>query len=216
MLLVHGRGANAGDILSLADELDGDDLFDPRSSMGFTYLAPQAVGSTWYPQRFLAPLEQNEPWLSSALSAIDRVIRSIQSAGIPNERIMVLGFSQGACLALEYAARRARRYGGVVGLSGGLIGPSLQPERYPGSLSGTPVFLGCSDIDPHIPLQRVKESAAHLEKMGADVSARIYPGMGHTVNDEELDIVRKMMANNIIQNHPKNPGNLASVNCIPW
>lgn len=216
MLLVHGRGANAGDILSLADELDGDDLFDARSSMGFAYLAPQAVGSTWYPQRFLAPLEQNEPWLSSALSAIDRVIRSIQSAGIPNERIMVLGFSQGACLALEYAARRARRYGGVVGLSGGLIGPSLQPERYPGSFLGTPVFLGCSDIDPHIPLQRVKESAAHLEKMGADVSARIYPGMGHTVNDEELDIVRKMMANNIVQNHPKNPGNLASVNGIPW
>ena len=195
MLLAHGRGASAADILTLVDELDGGDLFASISDLGFAYLAPQAAGYTWYPQRFLAPLEENEPWLSSALSALDRVVRRIEAAGIPRERTYLLGFSQGACLALEYAARSGGRYGGVVGLSGGLIGPTLQPERYPGRLDGTPVLLGCSDVDPHIPLQRVWDSAAQLEKMGALVTVRIYPGMAHTVNDEELAIVHRMMTN---------------------
>ena len=197
MLLVHGRGASAADILTLVDELDGGDLFASISDLGFAYLAPQATGYTWYPQRFLAPLEQNEPWLSSALSALDRVVRRIEAAGIPRERTYLLGFSQGACLALEYAARSGGHYGGVFGLSGGLIGPTLQPERYPGGLDGTPVLLGCSDVDPHIPLQRVWDSAAQLEKMGALVTVRIYPGMAHTVNDEELAIVHRMMANTV-------------------
>jgi predicted esterase len=193
MLMVHGRGASAEDILTLAAELDSDDLFAARSSMGFAYLAPQAASQTWYPQRFMSPLEQNEPWLSSALLAIDRTFRSILASGISNERVVLLGFSQGACLALEYAARNARRYGGTVGLSGGLIGPVLQPERYLGDFSGTTVFLGCSDVDPHVPLQRISESSSQFERMGADVIVRIYPGMDHTVNDDELDIVRNMM-----------------------
>jgi len=184
MLMVHGRGAGAEDILYLAEELD---------ATGFAYLAPQAAGYTWYPQRFLAPLEANQPWLDSALKKLDRVIKQIAEAGIPTEQTFLLGFSQGACLALEYAARNAHRWGGVVGLSGGLIGPQIDPERYPGSLAGTPVFLGCSDIDPHIPKQRVLETAKMMEQLDAVVDARLYPGMGHTVNKDELEAVRKLM-----------------------
>ncbi len=185
MLMVHGRGAGAEDILYLAEELD---------ATGFAYLAPQAAGYTWYPQRFLAPLEANQPWLDSALKKLDRVIKQIAEAGIPTEQTFLLGFSQGACLALEYAARNAHRWGGVVGLSGGLIGPQIDPERYPDSLAGTPVFLGCSDIDPHIPKQRVLETAKMMEQLGAVVDARLYPGMGHTVNEDELETVRKLDA----------------------
>lgn len=184
MLMVHGRGAAAEDILYLAEELD---------SAGIAYLAPQAAGYTWYPQRFLAPLEANQPWLDSAFKKLDSVIKQIAEAGIPAEKTILLGFSQGACLVLDYAARNGRRWGCVVGLSGGLIGPEIQPERYPDSLSGTPVFLGCSDIDPHIPKQRVLETAQTMEQLGAVVDARLYPGMGHTVNEDELEAVRKLI-----------------------
>jgi predicted esterase len=185
MILVHGRGASAESILTLADELDRPDL---------AYLAPQAAGSTWYDYSFLAPLDQNEPGLSSALARLGELVEHIESEGVPAERIVLLGFSQGACLSLEFAARNPRRYGGVVALSGGLIGPPGTPRDYPGSLAETPVFLGCSDRDPHIPLQRVKESTQVLQRMGADVTERIYPALGHMVNDDELDFIRELLA----------------------
>ena len=160
-------------------------------------MAPQAAGSSWYPYSFLAPMEKNEPGLSSGLARIGEAMAELEAAGIPPERTILLGFSQGACLTLEFAARNARRYGGVVGLSGGLIGPPGTPRdfsgNYAGSFAGTPVFLGCSDRDPHIPRERVDESAAVLEKMGAEVTERIYPAMGHTVNQDELDHVRRLL-----------------------
>lgn len=184
MLMVHGRGARAEDILSLADEF---------ALPEFAYLAPQAAGNTWYPNRFLVPMEENEPWLSSALEFVGDVLNQITSAGIPPERTILLGFSQGACLTLEFAARNARRYGGVVGLSGALIGPPGTPRNYEGSLAGTPVFLGCSDVDFHVPRELVDQTAEVMRKMGGDVTERIYPNMGHTVNQDEIDFVRELM-----------------------
>ena len=185
MILVHGRGATAEDILSLGRELGRPDL---------AYLAPQAEGYSWYPYSFLAPMERNEPGLSNGLALLDHLVERLGAEGIPPERTVLLGFSQGACLSLEYAARNARRFGGVAGLSGGLIGPPETPRDYPGSFDGTPVFLGCSDRDPHIPLQRVKESTEVLTRMGAQVTERIYPAMGHTVNEDELEQVRSLLA----------------------
>ena len=185
MLMVHGRGASAQDILSLSMDLD---------IPGFAYLAPQAAARTWYPYRFLEPVEVNEPWLSSALSQLEKVTDIIQQAGIPTERMILLGFSQGACLAAEFVARNARRYGGVVALSGGLIGAQVHASQYPANLAGTPVFLGCSDVDPHIPQQRVIETAQILGTLGGDVSYKFYKGMGHTINQDELDQVREMMS----------------------
>jgi predicted esterase len=185
MILVHGRGAPAEDILSLGRELDRPDL---------AYLAPQAPEYAWYPYSFLAPLESNEPGLSNGLALLGHLLGRLEGAGIPAERTVLLGFSQGACLSLEFAARNAKRFGGVVGLSGGLIGPPGTPRDYPGSLSDTPVFLGCSDRDPHIPLERVKETTEVLTRMGAKVTERIYPAMGHTVNEDELKHVRDLLA----------------------
>jgi predicted esterase len=185
MVMVHGRGASAEDILMLARELNRDDV---------AYLAPQAAGHTWYPYSFLTPIEQNEPYLSSALRLLADVLATIDAAGIPAERTILLGFSQGACLSVEYAARNARRYGGIAALTGGLIGPNGTPRDYPGSLDGTPVFIGTSDPDPHIPVARVEESKRVLEGLGAFVDLRIYPGMGHTVNRDELKAVRELMA----------------------
>jgi phospholipase/carboxylesterase len=185
MIMVHGRGATAESILTLAAEL---------RRPGFAYLAPQAAGNTWYPNSFLAPIRSNEPGLSSALAAIAQVLDRVGAAGIPPERVVLLGFSQGACLALEFAARYARRYGGVAGLSGGLIGPDGTPRDEPGSLAGTPIFLGCSDVDFHIPKERVDHSADVLARLGGDVTKRLYPGMGHTVNEDEIEAVRAMMA----------------------
>lgn len=182
-VLVHGRGADARSILSLVPEV---------GHPGFAYLAPQAAGNVWYPYSFLKPVEQNGPHLSSALAAIGAVLVHIEGAGILPNRVILLGFSQGACLALEYAARNARRYGGVVGLSGGLIGAAIHP--YPGSLDGTPVFMGCSDPDEHIPVSRVHESAGILSGMGAVVTKRLYPNMGHTVNQDEIDAVKALFA----------------------
>lgn len=184
IVMIHGRGGTAESILALVDAID---------SPGFAYLAPQAGGNTWYPNSFLAPIPTNEPGISSGLQLMDEIIASVESAGIEANRIMLLGFSQGACLSLEYAARHARRYGGVCGLSGGLIGPDETPRDYAGTFAGTPVFLGCSDIDPHIPAKRVEETAVVLKRMKAEVTMRLYPGMGHLVNDDEIAEVRRMM-----------------------
>ncbi|MGZ8391790.1 MAG: alpha/beta hydrolase [Gemmatimonadales bacterium] len=184
MVMLHGRGATPESILSLAPALDAPD---------FAYLAPQAGGDSWWPQSFLAPIASNEPGISSAMAAVADVLRQTAAAGIPPERTFLLGFSQGACLAVEFAARHARRYGGVAALSGGLIGPDGTPRNYPGSLEGTPVFLGCSDVDSHIPAKRVRESAEVLGKLGADVTMRLYPGMGHLINEDEIAAVRSMM-----------------------
>jgi phospholipase/carboxylesterase len=185
MVMVHGRGATAEDILELAVELN---------RTGFAYLAPQAANNSWYPQSFLAPIASNEPWLSSSLARLSTVLQRVEEGGIPRERTILLGFSQGACLALEFAARHAQRYGGIAVLSGGLIGPDGTPRDYPGSFAGTPVFLGCSDRDLHIPKERVQQSAEVLRRLGADVTIRLYPNMGHTVNQDEIDFVGGMMA----------------------
>jgi predicted esterase len=185
VVMVHGRGATAESILELADEFGHPEL---------AYLAPQAAGYAWYPYSFLAPMPQNEPGLSSGLARLGEVLAQLAAAGVPPERTVLLGFSQGACLSLEFAARNARRYGAVVALSGGLIGPPGTPRDYPGDFGGTPVFLGCSDRDPHIPRERVDESAEVLRGMGAEVTERIYPRMGHTVNEDELDFVRGLLA----------------------
>lgn len=185
MILLHGRGDSAEGILQIVPYMHHED---------FAYIAPNAATQQWYPYRFIEPIERNEPWLSSALLVIDDLVKHLDNAGLPSEKVILLGFSQGACLALEYAARHARRYGGVVGLSGGLIGPKDTPRDYPGSLDNTPVFLGCSDIDFHIPLEMVKLSTEVLRKLGGDVTERIYPGMGHTINEDEMQYVRELMA----------------------
>ncbi|MDP9311325.1 MAG: alpha/beta hydrolase [Chloroflexota bacterium] len=185
VIMLHGRGATAESILSLVDVLD---------QPGFAYIAPQARDNTWYPYTFLAPLQSNEPFLSSALAKVAAVLAQVTTAGIPPERTLLLGFSQGACLSSEFAARNARRYGGVVALSGGLIGPDGTQRDYAGSLAGTPIFLGCSDVDVHIPKARVLESAAVLRRMGGEVTERLYPQMGHTVNEDEVAFVRNMLA----------------------
>ncbi|HKA67052.1 MAG TPA: dienelactone hydrolase family protein [Solirubrobacterales bacterium] len=184
MILVHGRGASARDIMTIAAEV---------GESGFAFLAPEAAGGAWYPNRFMEPVASNEPWLSSALETVGRVLALVEER-LPAERVILLGFSQGACLTLEFAARNARRYGGIVGLTGGLIGPDDTARDYPGSLEGTPVFLGCSDVDPHIPVPRVLETAKVLEALGAVVTTQFYPGMGHEVNADELEHVRRMMA----------------------
>ncbi len=184
VLMLHGRGDSARGILGLADTLETE---------GVTYAAPEAEGNTWYPYSFLTPLERNEPHLSSALQAVGDALGELKKAGTASQNIVLLGFSQGACLALEFVARNARRYGGVVALSGGLIGPDGTPRDYPGSLAGTPVFLGCSDVDAHIPEARVRESAEIMQRLGGAVDARIYPGMGHTVNQDEINAAKTII-----------------------
>jgi len=184
LLMVHGRGARAEDILSLVDQL---------AQPGFAYLAPQAADNTWYPNRFLDPVSSNEPWLSSALAFVGEVLAQIMDAGILPGRVVLLGFSQGACLTLEFAARNARRYGGLVGLSGALIGPDGTPREYTGSLAGTPVFLGCSDVDFHVPKERVGQSAEVLRRLGGAVTERLYPILDHSINQDEIDFIRSMM-----------------------
>ena len=184
MLMAHGRGATAESILTLSQAWNVP---------GFAYLAPQAAGNSWWPNRFLDPIESNEPYLSSALAAVESALATLKRAGIPPERTLLLGFSQGACLALEFAARHARRYGGVAALSGGLVGPDGTPRDYAGSLDGTPVFLGCSDADFHIPKARVEHSADVLRRLDAVVTMRLYPNMEHTVNEDELAFVEGLM-----------------------
>jgi predicted esterase len=160
---------------------------------GVAYLAPAAADRSWYPRSFLAPIEQNEPALSSALRVLERLIDSVGRQGIEPERIVIGGFSQGACLALEFVVRHPQRYGGVVGLSGGLIGPPGAPRHDQGTLEGSPVLLGCSDVDPHIPIERFRESAATMRRLGGDVDDRIYSGMGHAINRDEMDAVRLLL-----------------------
>ena len=184
-ILIHGRGASAEDILGLAHEFALPDI---------AYLAPQAAGHTWYPYSFLSRTEQNEPGLSSALLVIEGLVQQFDQQGLPAERVALMGFSQGACLTLEFAARQARRYAAIAGFSGGVIGPPGTPRDYPGSFDSTPVFIGCSDVDPHIPVERVRESAEVYRRMGAAVDERIYPGMGHTINQAEIDAVRNLLA----------------------
>ena len=178
MVLVHGRGATAQSILELGAVLNHPNL---------AYLAPQASGNSWYPYSFLAPIPQNEPGITSGLQALGEAVAAIEAAGIPAEKIIVGGFSQGACLASEFVARHAQRYGGLLAFSGGLIGPPGTPRLYQGSLDGMPVFIGCSDIDPHIPVERVTETADTLTDLGATVTKKIYPGMGHTIIQDEID-----------------------------
>lgn len=178
MILIHGRGATAPSILELAELL-------PHANMA--YLAPQAANNTWYPNSFLSPIGGNEPGLSSALQVIADLVMQIEAAGIPAQNIVIGGFSQGACLASEFVARHARRYGGVLVFSGGVIGPPGTPRDYRGSLDGTPVFVGCSDTDFHIPVGRVHETAEALAQLGGEVDKQIYPSMDHTIIQDEID-----------------------------
>lgn len=182
---MHGRGASAEDILGLAGELRTSDV---------AYLAPQASNNTWYPYSFLQPMAQNEPGITSGLKKIRSIIEALAQQGVTADRVGLLGFSQGACLSLEFAAQNARRYAGVIGLSGGVIGPPGTRRHYEGSMEGTPVFLGCSDIDPHIPIERVHETAAVFRTLGAVVDERIYPAMGHLVNTDEVEAVKAILA----------------------
>jgi predicted esterase len=185
VLALHGRGASARDILALTKLLElGDDV---------AVVAPQASGNTWYPYSFLAPLDQNEPYLASALNLLDTLITYLADHDIPAERVLLLGFSQGACLASEYTARRARRWGGVAVLTGGLIGPDGTPRDYAGTLDGTPVFLGAGDPDAHVPWARVEETAAVFARLGATVTTRRYPGLPHTVSEDEIAAVQALV-----------------------
>jgi phospholipase/carboxylesterase len=184
MILVHGRGGGVESILPLTNHFEAE---------GFAYLAPAAKDGTWYPNRFLAPRKSNEPFLSSALETVTELLKQVKEAGIPPEKTILLGFSQGACLALEVAARNPQHYGAVVALSGGLIGADDELNGYIGSFKGSPIFIGCSDIDTHIPVDRIHQSVEILQSLGAEVEARIYKGMGHTVNQDEIDAVNALM-----------------------
>ncbi len=185
VILLHGRGAPAEDILSLSEQFDLPDV---------AWLAPQAAGHTWYPYSFLSPIAQNEPWLGSALRKVEETVEQAVRAGIPRERIVIAGFSQGACLASEFVARNAGRYGGMIAFTGGLIGPPGTEFTYAGDLAGTPAFFGAGDPDPHVPWYRVQESASQFISMGADVVLRRYPGMPHTISRAELEEARKVIA----------------------
>ena len=184
VVLLHGRGGSAEDILSLAQ---------PLYREGLAYLAPQAAGHAWYPSSFLAPRETNEPWLSSALTKIRSVVAEIETAGISRKRIVIAGFSQGACLATEFVASNPARYAGLIAFTGGLIGPLDANLHHKGSLAGTPALFLSGDPDPHVPWQRVQASATELERMGAVVTARRYPGRQHTIAAEELELAHTLI-----------------------
>ena len=182
LIMLHGRGAPAEDILGLSDYLDVKD---------FALVAPQATNYTWYPYSFLVPPKQNEPWLSSALQVVRDVVADVNAAGIIDERIFFCGFSQGACLTLEFVTRYARKWGGVAAFTGGLIGDKIYTENYKGDFNGTHVFIGSSDPDPHIPVQRVHESTRVLTQMNAKVREKIYPNLGHTISEDEIKLVNE-------------------------
>jgi predicted esterase len=184
VIAIHGRGANAQDILSLTGAFRQPD---------WAYFAPQASSFTWYPNSFLAPIESNEPGLTSGLQAIDDIVKHVNEQGIANDKIMLMGFSQGACLASEYVARHAQRYAALAVFSGGVIGPDATPRDYEGNLDGTPVFIGCSDVDFHIPLARVKETTKIMTQLGGHVDERIYKDMPHTVIEDEINAVKAIM-----------------------
>ena len=185
VIMIHGRGATPRNIVELVPAIDQPDV---------AYLAPAAAGGTWYPQSFMAEIEKNEPGITSGISVIHSLIDQVLAAGIGADRVMLLGFSQGACLVCTAAQRRPQRYGGLMIYSGGLIGPPGSEWSDAGAFLSTPVFLGCSDIDAHVPESRVRETAGVFERMGADVTARIYPGMGHLVNDDEIVVARSLLA----------------------
>jgi phospholipase/carboxylesterase len=184
LIMVHGRGASAEDIVSLSSYLQLDD---------FTIIAPRAKGNTWYPYSFLEPPEANEPWLSSAISVIKEIVSDITGAGIPMKHIYFLGFSQGACLTLEFVTRQAVGYGGVCAFTGGLIGNKIHSESYKGNFEGTPLFIGTSDPDPHVPVIRVQETANIIRSMNGTLTLKIYPGMGHTINEDEIQTANKVI-----------------------
>lgn len=184
LVMIHGRGGSAEDILSLASHLDVND---------FTLLAPQATNNTWYPYSFLAPPDQNEPWLSSALSLLKETVDDLLNKGIPADHIYFLGFSQGACLTLEYVSRHAMQYGGVAAFTGGLIGEKIYPQNYSGDFHGTPIFIGTSDPDPHVPVARVYATSNILRDMHAEVTEKIYPNMGHTISQDEIEMANRLV-----------------------
>ncbi len=187
LIMIHGRGANAEDILSLANHLQ---------VKGFALLAPQAANNSWYPYSFMAPLSQNEPWLSSALSLIKETVNEVIAKGISEENIYFTGFSQGACLTLEFVARNATKYGGVVAFTGGLIGDRIDPKNYKGDFKNTPIFIGSSNPDPHIPVERVNETTKILKGMNAGVTEKIYSNMGHTITQNEIDLANELVFEN--------------------
>lgn len=186
MIMIHGRQAAPVNILQLVDSL---------SQPEFTYIAPAAANNTWYPYSFMADKEQNEPGILSGVAVIDGVVSDVVNKGIPKDHIVLLGFSQGACLTAEYAVEHADRFGGVILYSGSVIGPPGTTWAYGGSFDGTPIFMGCSDVDSHVPLERIEEGAAVFERMGAMVTKRIYPGMGHQINDDEIAFTQGLMRN---------------------
>jgi len=196
MILLHGRGASADDILGVYGALGMPNV---------AALAPEAAGHTWYPYSFLVPLGANQPYLDSALDRIESLVNDLLARNIPSHRIVLLGFSQGACLTTEFVARHPRRYGAAIAFTGGLIGPDGTPRNYPGSLDGTPVFLGASDPDPHVPFSRVQETKTVLARMGAAVQLRGYPGMPHTINDDELDAARTLLKIALAPDQDKRP-----------
>jgi phospholipase/carboxylesterase len=184
LIMIHGRGGSAEDILSLANHLN---------VKGFALLAPQAANNSWYPYSFMAPVSQNEPWLGSALMLIKETVIDVIAKGISEENIYFTGFSQGACLTLEFVARNATEYGGVVAFTGGLIGERVDPKNYTGDFKNTPIFIGSSDPDPHVPVERVHETINILKKMNADVTGKIYANMGHTIIQNEIDLANELV-----------------------
>ncbi len=185
LIMLHGRGADAQDILSLSSSLHVKD---------FTLMAPQATNNSWYPNSFLSPRALNEPWLSSALSMLQSLLNDVVKE-VPENNIYFLGFSQGACLTLEFIAKNPSRYGGVAAFTGGLIGDKIDAENYKGDLLGTPVFIGTSDPDPHVPVERVYQTTSILKSMNADVVEKIYKNMGHTINQDEIDLANELIFN---------------------
>ena len=186
LIMVHGRGASAEDIIGLSPSLNVKD---------YALIAPQATNYTWYPYSFLAPPKQNEPWLSSALELLNEVVRDINKAGITADNIYFLGFSQGACLTLEFVTRHAKKWGGVAAFTGGLIGDKIYPENYTGDFNGTPIFIGTSNPDPHIPVERVHETTKILKTMNASVTEKIYQNMGHTISQDEIEKANELIFN---------------------
>jgi phospholipase/carboxylesterase len=184
LIMIHGRGGSAEDILSMASYLEVKE---------FALIAPQATNNTWYPYSFMAPPEQNEPWLSSALALLKEITADLNQQGIANENIYFMGFSQGACLTLEFVTRNATRWGGVVAFTGGLIGDKINSQNYNGDFKGTPVFIGTSNPDPHVPVERVYATTNILKDKHADVTEKVYNNMGHTINQDEIDNANKLI-----------------------
>lgn len=186
LIMLHGRGANADDIMGLTQYLTVSD---------FSIIAPEATNHTWYPYSFLSPKSANEPWLSSALDLINSIVEELLAKGVVRESIYFLGFSQGACLTLEYVSRNAFKYGGVVAFTGGLIGNKVELENYKGNFEGTPIFIGTSDPDPHVPVERVNQTTQILRSLNARITTKIYQAMGHTISQDEIDQANRLIFN---------------------